>query len=302
MPPFAVVIVNYRSANLVSLCLDAIDPAAERVVVDNASADGSAELLRARHADVRIVERHRNDGFAAGVNAGFAATRAPIVVLLNPDCVPRPDALELLCGRLQASPATGVVAPRLVHADGSPQPCAYRRFPGLGLLALELCLPLGHVAQRFPRLDPYRADLRRLPDGARVAHATGAALAIRRTAYDAAGPFDEGYFLYLEETDWQQRVHAAGYAIEVVPSAEVVHLVRGGGPEALAPSPQFLTSMRRYLAARGRPRWAIEAAITSALALSRLAARAECVAVRPERRTGGARAAAYDALWRARRG
>lgn len=302
MPPFAVVIVNYRSADLVSRCLEAVDPAAERVVVDNASADGSVERLRARHADVRIVERDRNDGFAAGVNAGFAATRAPIVVLLNPDCVPRPGALERLRARLEASPAAGVVAPRLVNADGSPQAGAYRRFPGLGLLALELCLPLGHVAQRYPRLDPYRADLRRLTDGARIAHATGAALAIRRAAYDAAGPFDEGYFLYLEETEWQQRVHSAGYAVEVVPSAEVVHLVRGGEPAALAPSPHFLTSMRRYLAARGRPRWAVEAAITSALALSRLAARAERVAVPRARRTGGARADAYDALWRARRG
>lgn len=298
----AVVIVNYRTPDLVSNCLRAVTAhrPAEVVVVDNASGDGSPDLVRNRHPEVTVVERQANDGFAAAVNSGFRATSAGTVVVLNPDTEPRPGALARLVAHLAANPRTGVAAPRLTYGDGTPQPSAYRRFPGLAMLFVDLCLPVGFVVQRFPRLDPYRVSPHGLHDGAPVAHVTGAALAIRRSAYDAAGPFDEGFFLYLEETEWQQRVRAAGYSVEVVPSAEVVHLVRGGGPESLAPSPHFLASARRYLAMRGRPSWATEAVIVVSLLASRAAARAERLVVPRDRRTGGARAAAYDALWRAR--
>jgi N-acetylglucosaminyl-diphospho-decaprenol L-rhamnosyltransferase len=302
MADFAVVIVTHRSADLAARCLRAVqaDDPAEVVVVDNASGDGSSEFLRERHPEVMVLERPVNDGFAAAVNAGFAATGAPIVVVLNADTEPRPGALPALVAHLQSCPRAGVAAPRLVGADGAPQPSAYRRPPGLAMLVVDLCLPLGHVLSRFARLDPYRVPPGRWRDGAEVAHVTGAAMAVRRDAWLAAGPLDEGFFLYLEETEWQGRVRAAGFTIELVASAQVVHLGQGGGP-ALAPSPHFLASMRRYLALRGVPPVVVRAAIAGSLALSRLAARAEDVVLPPDRRTGGARATAYDALWRARR-
>jgi GT2 family glycosyltransferase len=285
----AVVVVNYRTPELTSRCLSSVR-ADEVVVVDNASGDGSVDYLRERHPEATIVARDGNDGFAAGVNAGFAATRADTVVLLNPDTEPRPDALARLAGHLDANPGCGVAAPRLLYGDGTPQPSAYKRPPNLAILTMELCLPVGWLAEKL-RLDPYRVAPSAWRTGARVAHAIGAALAIRRSAYEAAGPLDEGFFLYLEETEWQERVRRAGYTIELVPEAEVVHLVRGGGDESLAPSPHFLTSMRRYLALRGhRPR-TVGAAIDGALLLARLAARAD-------RRVP--RAAAYDELWRRR--
>ena len=304
MPGFAVLLVNYRSADLVSRCLEACagDLPDEVVIVDNASCDDSAELLRERHPFARIVERERNDGFAAGVNTGFAASVAPVVVVLNPDTEPRPGALPKLVAQLARDERLGVVAPRLSHEDGSVQQSAFRRFPGLGMLFIDLCLPAGWLAMRFPRLDPYRVPPASLRDGSRVAHVIGAALAVRRSAFEAAGPLDEGFFLYLEETEWQRRVTDAGYEIAVVPSAEVIHLVRGGGTQALAPSPHFLASMRRYLTLRGIPRRVTDTAITVALLLSRLAARAEGLVIASERRTGGARAAAYDQLWRDRHG
>jgi N-acetylglucosaminyl-diphospho-decaprenol L-rhamnosyltransferase len=294
--PFAVVIVNYRSPELTARCIDAAraDGPDEIVVVDNASGDGSPERIRERHPDVTVVERASNDGFATGVNAGLEATTAPVVVLLNPDALPRPGALRRLVEHLDANPRAGVAAPRLLYEDGTPQESAYRRAPNLLLLFVELCLPVGWFAMRLPRLDPYRVPPERWTPGARVAHVIGAALAVRRAAYDAAGPLDEGFFLYLEETEWQERVRRAGWTVELVPGAEVEHLVRGGGEESLAPSPHFLPSMRRYLALRGTPRALTEAAIAVAIALSRLAARAD---PRPD---GPARAAAYDELWRQR--
>jgi len=299
----AVLVVNYRSAELVSDCLGRLrgaDRPEEIVVVDNASGDGSATLLARRHPDATIVARDTNDGFSAGVNAGFAATSAPIVVILNPDTLPGPSALARLVAHLEAHPAAGVAAPRLVYPDGSLQTSAYRRFPGLAMLFVDLCLPLGFALQAFPRLDPYRVAPASLRDGSQIAHASGAALAVRREAYDDAGPLDEGFFLYLEETEWQRRVRGAGWSVEAVPSAEVTHLVRGGGAHALAPSPHFLRSTRRYLALRGYPRAATETMIVTSLLLSRLAARTERL-LPVSRRTNGARARAYDELWRARR-
>jgi len=304
VPAFAVLLVNYRSADLVSRCLQACgtDLPDEVVIVDNASDDGSVARLRQRHPSARIVERPSNDGFAAGVNTGFAATSAPIVLVLNPDTEPQDGALLALVARLQRDPQVGVAAPRLVHEDGSLQQSAFRRFPGLGLLFVDLCLPIGWIAMRFPRLDPYRIPPTSLRDGDRVAHVIGAALAIRRTAFEAAGPLDEGFFLYLEETEWQRRVRDAGYEIAVVPSAQVTHLVRGGGDDALVPSAHFITSMRRYLELRGTPRRLTSAAIAVALLLSRVAARAEILMLPADRRTGGRRASAYDQLWRDRHG
>jgi N-acetylglucosaminyl-diphospho-decaprenol L-rhamnosyltransferase len=302
MADFAVVVVNHRSAELAARCLRAVeaDGPGEVVVVDNASGDGSPAFLRERHPGVKVLERAVNDGFAAAVNAGFAATGAPIVAVLNADTEPRPGALPALTAHLESCPRAGVAAPRLVGADGTLQPSAYRRAPGLAMLVVDLCLPLGHVLSRFAQLDPYRVPPGRWRDGAEVAHVTGAAMAIRRDAWLAAGPLDEGFFLYLEETEWQERVRAAGFSVELVASAQVVHLGQGGAA-ALAPSPYFVASMRRYLALRGVPPVIVRAAITGSLALSRLAARTENVVLPPDRRTGGARAAAYDALWRARR-
>jgi len=304
VPAFAVLLVNYRSADLVSRCLAACGDELpdEVVIVDNASPDDSVTRLRARHPQARIVQRERNDGFAAGVNAGVRATTAPIVVVLNPDTEPRPGAITKLVEHLRDDAQAGVAAPRLVHEDGSVQQSAFRRFPGLAMLFVDLCLPVGWIAMRFPRLDPYRVPPASLHDGSRVAHVIGAALAIRRAAFDAAGPLDEGFFLYLEETEWQRRVRDAGYAVAMVPSAEVLHLVRGGGGEALVPSPHFLTSMRRYLGLRGVPRRVTDATIALALLLSRAAARAEALIIPADRQTGGARAAAYDQLWRDRHG
>ena len=252
----ALVIVNFRTPDLVERCLRAVgEDVGERVVVDNASGDGSVERLRAR--GVEVVARAANDGFAAGVNAGFAATRAPVVVVLNPDTEPRPGAIARLVERLERAPRAGVAGPRLVFADGTPQPSAYRRFPGLGILFLELCTPVGYLLVHLPRLDPYR--------GTPAAHVYGAAMAIRRAAYADAGPFDEGFFLYLEETEWQRRVRDRGWTVEVADDAEVVHLVRGGGAAADAPSPHFVRSARRYLRRQGHRDGVVRVVLGAAL-------------------------------------
>jgi N-acetylglucosaminyl-diphospho-decaprenol L-rhamnosyltransferase len=300
VPDAAVVIVNYRSPDHALRTARAAASAAsvdELLVVDNASGDDSVRRLE--REGIRVLARDRNHGFAAAANAGFAATSSPYVVLLNADAEPRQDAIDRLVQHMRVSHRVGVAAPRLVNPDGSPQPSHYRRFPGPLVLFLELSVPLGYLLMRhLTWLDPYRAR----SGAVRVAHAAGAALVIRRAAYDDAGPFDERFFLYLEETEWQERATRRGWTVEVVPDAEVVHLVRGGGTAAEAPSPHFVASAQRYLRLRGVSPRTVRIALGGGILSSRLGLRVIAILFPSRRATALRTAQAYDRLWAAFKG
>jgi GT2 family glycosyltransferase len=141
-PDAAVVLVNYRTPELVARCLDAVERTRGALVLERVVVDNGAESLEALTAlPVRVIPENENRGFAAGVNTGINATDADPIVLLNPDTEVHPGAIEALLAHLEAHPGTGVAAPLLVHVDGTPQANAYRRFPGLGTLFVELCIP-----------------------------------------------------------------------------------------------------------------------------------------------------------------
>jgi GT2 family glycosyltransferase len=269
----AIVIVNYRTPELVERCLESVRATSgplrlEIVVVDNDSSDGSFERMSAALPDATVLSMPENRGFAAGVNAGFRHTSAELVIVLNPDTEVRPDALRALLARLREHPHAGVLAPLLEDHDGQLAPNGYRRFPSLFTLCLEMCVPLSYALAYVPALHPYAIAPADLETGGPVAHVTGAAMAIRRSAYMNAGELDEGFFLYLEETEWQRRVADCGWAIELEPAARVVHLVRGGGEEALVPPAHGITSAMRYLRMQGVPVPISRACLALALATS----------------------------------
>jgi GT2 family glycosyltransferase len=284
----AVVLVNYRSAALVERCLASVRETdaglrLEVAVVDNASEDGSLKRLRA--LDVQLVPMSSNRGFGAGVNAGFRHTSAEMVIVLNPDTEVRPGALQALLSRLAEHPRTGVAAPLLEHPDGSLAPNGYRRFPNILTLFLALCVPLLYLLDHAPALNPDAMSPAALLEGRAPAHVSGAALAIRRGAYQQAGPFDESFFLYLEETEWQSRVVSHGWDIEIVPQARVCHLIRGGGEEALSPSPYFVASALYYMRLRGVPELLTRVVLGTAIASSWLTLR--LIALLPAKRARG---------------
>jgi GT2 family glycosyltransferase len=307
MTDAAVVVVNYRTPELVEHCLGSVRATAgglklETVVVDNASRDGSVERLRAALPRVAVVELPENRGFAAGVNAGFGHSRAEAVIVLNPDTEVRPGALQALLQALREQPRAGVLAPLLEDGEGRLAVNGYRRFPGLFTLAMDLCTPIGYALVHAPALHPYAMSPAALRAGRAPAWVSGAAMAIRRAAYEQAGPLDEGFFLYFEETEWQQRVKCSGWTIAVVPGARVSHLMRGGGEDALVHSPYFVTSALRYLRLRGVPVALSRVVLACSLALSWGTLRAiACLPAKRAKATGQARA--YRALlWRMLRG
>ncbi len=280
----AVVIVHYRRPDLANACLRSLGAASrglalEIVVIDNGSGDDSADELEPQTQNTRVVRLTENRGFAAGVNSGFEHTVAPIVILLNQDTEAEPEALTRLVDHLRSNPSTGVAAPTLLHADGRFQASAHRQFPNLLTTFITFCSPL---ADMFPAMGRLRERARRalralrhpheLADDeslhiAAVAHVAGAALAIRRAAFDEAGPFDEGFFLYLEETEWQQRVHAAGWRIELVPDARVMHLIQGGEATGV-PSQRYVESLYRYMELQGVSDHMVDATLVAASSIS----------------------------------
>jgi GT2 family glycosyltransferase len=280
----AVVIVHYRRPDLANACLGSLSAASrglalEIVVIDNGSGDGSANELELQGQNTKMVRLTENRGFAAGVNSGFENSSAPIVILLNQDTEAEPDALTTLVGHLRSNPSTGVAAPVLVHPDGRLQPSAHRRFPNLFTTFVTFCSPLAYLGPalgrarsrglravrglRQPQEPPAAGPLQ----GEAVAHVAGAALAIRRAAFEEVGPFDEGFFLYLEETEWQQRVHAAGWRIELVPEARVVHLIQGG-EAAGAPPTRYVESLYRYMELQGVSDGLVDATVVAASLIS----------------------------------
>ena len=201
------------------------------VVVDNASDDGSAEWVRTRFPEVRLIANTSNLGFAAACNQGFAQAEADAALLLNPDAELLPGALDALVAALEADPGAAAAGPKLCGADGQPL-STRRRFPSLATGFLESTI----VQDHFPEL----THLRRyycedLPEQAphEVDWLVGACLLVRRSALVAVGGLDPRFFMYFEELDWFLRAHAMGWRALYVPAAQVVH--RQGASSAQVP-------------------------------------------------------------------
>lgn len=216
----AVVVVSYNVRRLLRACLQSLtnDAPAEIWVVDNGSADGSAEMVRAEFPEVRLLTPDHNLGFAAANNLALRETRAGFVCLLNPDTIVHDCALTGLVHFLQETPSAGVAGPQLYNPDGSYQSSAFG-FPGLAQAVLDL-------APLHPRLVQSRLN-GRYPLGQQrpypIDHPLGACMVVRRAALEQAGPLDDGYFMYCEEVDWCWRIKQVGWEIYSVPAAQVTH-------------------------------------------------------------------------------
>jgi GT2 family glycosyltransferase len=229
MTPIAVAIVNYNTREHLHACLATVqlEAPSEVVVVDNASSDGSTEMVRADYPWVALHANKTNLGYGAAANQAIASCSAEYVLLLNSDTLLQAGALMALSGYLDLHPHAAIVGPHLVEADGTLQASCYP-FPTPLNTFLEnstSAILLGRLIRRhIPLLRNFY--LRTWPHtSARVVPwLKGAALAIRRTAFDAVGGFDESYFMYFEDADLCYRLNAAGWKVHFVPITTVVHI------------------------------------------------------------------------------
>jgi N-acetylglucosaminyl-diphospho-decaprenol L-rhamnosyltransferase len=259
-----VVIVAHDSGGLLA---EAAASAAEQVgvdhvwVVDAESSDGSMAALRRRRPSVHILSAP-NAGFAASNNRGIAATSAPFVLLLNPDAVLLPGALESLLETATARPSAAVVAPLVLNFDGTVQANSFGRFPTLRTAvalrawrALQLILGNRALSPAAPR-ETVAADW-----------VTGAAMLVRRAAIDAVGGLDGGFFLYYEDVEWCHRMRDAGWEVVVEPRARVAHQLGCSAAPGGAVEKAYRASFLRYCDLYGL--WALKAVARLAVALRR---------------------------------
>lgn len=234
-PTIDVVIVNYRTGSLVVACLGSL--AAERasgnelraVVVDNASGDDSARMIEAAIDQfgwdwVTLIRSETNGGFGAGNNIGIEHAlqhEAPggFVWLLNPDTRVMPGTVRALAGFMAERPRAGIVGTALLEDDGTPWPIAFR-FPTI-LGEIERGARWSVTSKLLAR----HAISRKMGNRSEpVDWVPGASLAIRREILDDGIRFDEGYFLYFEETDFCREARARGWETWYAPEAVVVHI------------------------------------------------------------------------------
>lgn len=249
------VVVSHNTRGLLERCLAELDPAKQRVVVvDNASTDGSAQLVRERFPTVEVVECAENRGFGAGANKGIAVVESRYVLLLNPDAWPLAGAVDSLVSVAEQNPRVGVVAPRLLNPDGTPQRSVFGYPTRPGLLALWAAFPkLAGAAARSCRL-VRRIVERAAPKGCAPGGCeavvgndfpVGAALLIRKKAFDEAGRFDEAFFMYSEETDLCRRLRDLGWDVFFCRSAAFIHV--GAAATSQSRGIMYREQLRSYL-------------------------------------------------------
>jgi N-acetylglucosaminyl-diphospho-decaprenol L-rhamnosyltransferase len=243
-----IVIVSWNVGELLRRCLQSIlatELDVEVVVVDNASIDGSPEMVRAAFPQVRLIANDENRGFTAANNQGLAVAQGRCLLLLNPDTEVVADALATMVRYLEAHPAVGALGPRLLFPDGRQQP-SRRRFPTLATALVESTVIQEWWAENRILRRYYMADT---PDDAvqPVDWVVGACLLVRRDVYEQVGGLDEGFFMYSEELDWCKRIKDAGWEVVYLPTATVIHH-EGKSSEQVVPARhiRFQTSKVRY--------------------------------------------------------
>lgn len=226
-PDVSVVVVSYNTSDLLRDCLQTLkreagDITYETLVVDNASRDGSADMVQQEFPEVRLVRSPVNLGFAASNNRAFHMAQGRYIVLLNSDAFMRPGALSKAVEHMEKNPDAGLGGGRLVGRDDAWQPSA-RMFPS----PLNDFLTLSGLAAKFPRSRLFGRFDRTWADpleASEVDWVPGAFAIIRHEVLEQVGYFDEAFSLYYEEVDLCRRIQAAGYPIWYWPDIVVVHL------------------------------------------------------------------------------
>lgn len=240
----SIIVVNHNTRQLLVDCLNSLYDTLEGysfevLVVDNASTDGSQEVIKERFPQAILIACPLNLGFACANNLAIKRARGKYLLFVNSDAKPEPGAVKALIDFMEAVPEAGLAAGQLLNKDGSKQN-SFSNFP---TFATEL-LNKGLLRLLFPRSYPSkRQDFVR---PTKVEAVIGAFFMARREAVEKVGLMDEDYFLFLEETDWSLRMRKGGWDVYFVPSARAYH-VQGGsvGKERLKARIEFYRS--RYL-------------------------------------------------------
>ena len=224
-PELSVVLVNYNDRVHLTSCLDSLQKAvfglsAEVILVDNRSRDGSPDLVKQVFPWVELIENSENLGYPKANNIGFRRSRGEFCLFLNPDTVMPETGVSTLLAEIRERPEAGAVGPALVHENGRFQVSFGRERGALSEMKQKVIL------------NPYYRWVLRFSKRAReVGWLSGACLLTRREAVEAAGLFDEDFFLFFEDIDLCRRIRERGFKVVYIPSIQIAHV--GGAVTAV---------------------------------------------------------------------
>lgn len=214
----SIIIVSYNTADLIAACLESVLSdnmcIKEIFVIDNASTDGSVEVIRKKFPDVSITVNNVNKGYAAANNQAINECRGRYIFFLNPDTIVTPGSLGRMVAYMDTHPDVGLAGTRVINQDGSPQESVSYHYPGEK-----------YASQSFQGLK------------GKIACVLGASMIVRTGLIQSIGGFDEDYFLYGEDQDLALRVRRNGFEIGFIDDAAIIHL--GGQSERYTPSESF---------------------------------------------------------------
>ncbi len=227
----SIIIINWNTKQLLHDCLKSVYVQAadndtcglnyEIIVVDNASTDGSKEMVRNDFPDIVLIENKENRGFAAANNQGIAVAKGRYVLLLNSDTIVLGNCLAEMTAFADVNPQAGVVGCRVLNPDHSLQPTCFM-FPSV----LNMLLSGTYLYKLFPRnrfFGRERMTWWDRNDVREVDVVTGCFMLVRREAIEKVGLLDERFFMYAEETDWCYRFRKNGWKVMFAPVGEIIH-------------------------------------------------------------------------------
>lgn len=219
----SIVIVTRNTRDMLLECLNSFSDCVKSglydvVVVDNASCDGTSDALKSSYPQVKQVRFDINTGFSRASNAGASLAEGDILLFLNSDTIATETNIDILLSTFENNPQLGIVSPRLIGIDGKEQPAAAY----LPTFATEISARAKKRAHS--KLETAIDHKESLAD---IAYLCGAALLIRKKAFDEAGGFDERFFFYFEDADICRRIVSNGWEIQLVEDSSIIHL--GGG-------------------------------------------------------------------------
>jgi GT2 family glycosyltransferase len=247
----SIVIVTHNSLSPVEKCLRSLEkhpPGGqyEIIVVDNASSDGTPEMIRESFSSVRLIANKDNRGYSKGVNQAFLTSSGRYFLILNPDIVVGEDSIDALVRFMDDKPEAGIAGSKLVFPDGTVQPSC-RSFYTIRALFLRRTF----LGKLFPRARVLREHLMSEYDHAearKVDWIIGACMIVRRDAIEDVGLMDERFFLYFEDTDWCYRMKQHGRQVWYVPDSVMVHLYERSSAKSVLSKPflMHMLSLMRY--------------------------------------------------------
>ncbi|MGC9359919.1 MAG: glycosyltransferase family 2 protein [Anaerolineae bacterium] len=271
MPDLGVAIVTWNARDVIQACLDSLFAHAgglsiQVVVVDNASSDGTVELIECDYPWVTLIANTENLGFAAASNQALPLLDAPYLMLLNPDTVVHSGALRTLSCYLDEHPTVAAVGPKVVHPAMRLQvlSCGYQ--PSVRTVINQYA----GLSRLFPERSAFRGVnlLMGLHDDRprEVEWLSGVCLMVRRSVVTSVGLLSERWFMYAEDMDWSHRMRQAGWRLYHVPQAVIEHHLGHSAAKNARVSTMWVTSQRSFYREREDASWLQKHAFDAALA------------------------------------